>query len=162
MPRPSSSNLASVVDSVANAGKATCDKAYNATDDVAEEDRVAEAAALAMPWSLPGKEEENHWQLRKTHHRSATRDLSRGEHDEESSAAMQVRADAMAAMLRDTAQQLAEAAAEVAEEDKRSAHWAAELNTTLARREDERRRETQHRENHRRAVLKQHRQQAAI
>jgi hypothetical protein len=39
---------ASVVDVAAIAEKAACDKAYHATDDAAEEDRVAEAAALAM------------------------------------------------------------------------------------------------------------------
>jgi hypothetical protein len=36
-----------------------------------------------MAWSLLDKEEEEDWQVRKTHRRSATRDLDRWEHDEE-------------------------------------------------------------------------------
>jgi hypothetical protein len=131
------------VDAAANAEKTMRYKAYRAAADVAKEDHVEEAAALAMARSL-GKEEEEDWLVRKTHCRSATR-----EHDEESSAAMQ----ATASMLREAARQAMEAAAEEVvwaeeEEDKR-AHWAAELNAALTRREDERRLETQRREDRR-------------
>jgi hypothetical protein len=94
------------------------------------------------------------------HCRSATRELDRREHGEESSAAMQARA----AMLRDAARQVVEAAAEEVEraaaEEDRSAHWAAELITALARHQGEWHREAQRRETRHRAVVKQRRQEA--
>jgi hypothetical protein len=74
------STEAVAVDAAANAEKAERDKAYCATDDATQEDREAEATALAMACSLLGKEEEGEeeeedWQVRKTHRRSSTRDL---------------------------------------------------------------------------------------
>jgi hypothetical protein len=74
------STEAVAVDAAANAEKAERDKAYCAADDATQEDREAEAAALAMACSLLGKEEEGEeeeedWQVRKTHRRSSTRDL---------------------------------------------------------------------------------------
>jgi uncharacterized membrane protein YgcG len=85
---------AAAVDTTANAEKATRDKVYRAADDASEEDRVAEAATLAMAWSLLGKEEEEDWQVRKMHRRSTTRDLNHREHREESSAATEKLHDA--------------------------------------------------------------------
>jgi hypothetical protein len=52
---------AAAADADANAEKVVRDKAYRAVDDAAEEDRVAEAPALAMAWYLLGKEEEEDW-----------------------------------------------------------------------------------------------------
>jgi hypothetical protein len=66
----------------------------------------------------------------------------------------------MAAMLCEAVRQAVKAATEEAvwaaeeaatEEEKWRAHWAADLNAALAHREDERRRETQRRENGHRA-----------
>jgi hypothetical protein len=95
---------ATSVDAAANAEKVVRDKAYHATDDAAEEDRVAEATALAMAWSLLGKEEEeDHWQVRRTHRRITKRDLDHREHEEESPVAMQAREVTTIAMLRDAA-----------------------------------------------------------
>jgi hypothetical protein len=72
---------------------------------------------------------------------------------------MQARAAATAEMLRDAARQAAEAATEeaapAAEEEVRRAHWVAEINTALARREEKRCQETQCRQNRHRAVLNQ-------
>jgi hypothetical protein len=116
------------------------DKAYHTAEDAEEEeDRVAEAAALAMAWGLLGKEqeeeeeEEDHWQVRMIHRRSATRYHTR--RDKESSPARQARAAAMAVVLCDEAWLATEAT--TAEAD-RWAHWAAELNAALAHRQDER------------------------
>jgi hypothetical protein len=60
------------------ADKAARDKAYRATDNAEEEGRVVEAVALSMASGLLGKEEEDHWQVRMTHRRSAARDLTGG------------------------------------------------------------------------------------
>jgi hypothetical protein len=49
-----------------------------------------------------------------------------------------------------------------AAEEERRAHWAAELNTALARYQDKRRRGAHRRENRRRAIVKQRRQEKAI
>jgi hypothetical protein len=90
-------------------------------------------------------EEEDQRQVRTTHSGSATGDLDHREHEEESSAARKARAAATAAMLPDAARLAMQVAAEEVEravaEEERRAHWMAGLNTALARRQDERRRE---------------------
>jgi hypothetical protein len=48
-------------------------KAYRDTDDADEEGRMAKAVAFAIAWGFLGKEEEDPWQLQRTHHRSAAR-----------------------------------------------------------------------------------------
>jgi aryl-alcohol dehydrogenase-like predicted oxidoreductase len=116
------------------AEKAARDKDYRAVDYAEEDGHVAEAVALAMAWGLLGKEEEDPWQVQRTHHRSAARDLYRRDRDEEASVARQARAAATVAAMHDAA--LAAVALEwVAEEESRK-HYVAKINTSLVRHEE--------------------------
>jgi hypothetical protein len=125
-------------------------------NNAAEEDRVAEAAAVAMAWGLLEKEEdeeevnvpvhdaglsessmpshgEGFWQLYMMQCSSAARTRERGhqKRDEEVSAPRQTMKLAAAALHENV---LAAAQVERIMERGRREHWAAKIDTTLARR----------------------------